>query len=338
MPPSRKNVPRIRREGKGKSQKAREPDEVTATRRVLSKAHDNNRQKCENPKNRHYPSYGGRGITMHPLWRNDCQLFIDQVLNEIGPRPTPQHSLDRKDNNRNYEPGNLRWATRAEQASNRRSTTIVEIGGITIPRPIVAKSMGVTPKTIAQRANRQLLEDPRITAFEDNWNSVIQEMYGRFPVTFTREQKLETAKAFRRLTSNADLIRISTAAIYYWDHFARAVEQYAGVVNIAYRPKIEFFLKNLEVAVDFWPTARAYYAAERREKRSAEYRQRLTEAELHDQNDYDDYEIGQANEQIQQNVETSYQENELESEHIPTVKDKVKKKTKIRMIANMRRK
>jgi hypothetical protein len=60
--------------------------------------------------------YGGRGITVCDEWRNDFAAF----LGHIGPKPSPAHSVDRIDNDGNYRPGNVRWATAAEQAANRR--------------------------------------------------------------------------------------------------------------------------------------------------------------------------------------------------------------------------
>lgn len=72
-----------------------------------------------NPKYRRYETWGGRGITLYGPW-NDYVTFKRDILAEIGERPSPSHSLDRIDNNGNYEPGNVRWATALIQSRNRR--------------------------------------------------------------------------------------------------------------------------------------------------------------------------------------------------------------------------
>lgn len=76
--------------------------------------------RCYNKKNRAYPSYGGRGIRVYELWRSGRKNAFDAFLEYVGPRPSPRHSLDRIHNDRDYRPGNVRWATQKEQSRNRR--------------------------------------------------------------------------------------------------------------------------------------------------------------------------------------------------------------------------
>ena len=78
------------------------------------------KQRCYNPKNEHFQDYGGRGIKFYEEWRLSYPKFLEYILLVMGRRPSTRHSIDRVNNDGNYEPGNVRWATKYEQVHNRR--------------------------------------------------------------------------------------------------------------------------------------------------------------------------------------------------------------------------
>lgn len=106
--------------------------------------------RCENPKNSRYPIYGGRGITVCDEWRCDFSRF----LADLGPKPSPQHSLDRIDNSLGYYPGNCRWATRLEQANNHRDNRRIEYKGETLTLAQWAKRLNLPYHTLKNRTGR----------------------------------------------------------------------------------------------------------------------------------------------------------------------------------------
>lgn len=80
--------------------------------------------RCHNPENPDYPEYGGRGLEMCDRWRfgEGGKVGIECFFEDMGPRPTANHSIERTDNDKGYAPGNCTWATRKTQVRNRRNT------------------------------------------------------------------------------------------------------------------------------------------------------------------------------------------------------------------------
>lgn len=83
------------------------------------------KNRCTNPEVQSYPDYGGRGIKICDRWLNSFENFYE----DMGERPSNQHSIDRIDNNGDYEPSNCRWATRTEQNNNKRNIVRLTFNG-----------------------------------------------------------------------------------------------------------------------------------------------------------------------------------------------------------------
>lgn len=125
------------------------------------------KQRCSNPKHVAYRIYGGRGIAVCERWRVSFAAFYAHM----GPRPSTRHSIDRIDNMRGYEPGNVRWTTPDVQAANSRKR-----GPYLVPRQThgcsireLAETFGINRHRLAAhfRAGRtfmdfQLAAPPRV--------------------------------------------------------------------------------------------------------------------------------------------------------------------------------
>lgn len=113
----------------------------------------NMRQRCNNPDHPQYNRYGGRGITIDPVW-DDFAKFAE----DMGPRPEGT-SIDRIDVNRGYSPDNCRWATRKTQARNMTNNRYVVIAGVEYLAVELAEIAGIKTDTIITRVAAGLSYD-----------------------------------------------------------------------------------------------------------------------------------------------------------------------------------
>lgn len=102
--------------------------------------------RCCRPHVHGYKNYGGRGIRVCERW-----MTFDHFLADMGERPSTEHTLDRKDVNGHYEPGNVRWAHKSEQANNRRVTIRLTFRGETLPIAEWCRRLGLNRRVVSQR-------------------------------------------------------------------------------------------------------------------------------------------------------------------------------------------
>lgn len=115
--------------------------------------------RCLNPKDPGYHRYGGRGITVTLRWQHSFQAFYEAM----GPRPSPDHSIERIDNDRGYESGNCRWATQVEQARNRRTNHILTFQGRALPLVAWAEETGIPDDTLLHRLKKEWSVEQALT-------------------------------------------------------------------------------------------------------------------------------------------------------------------------------
>lgn len=103
--------------------------------------------RCHSSNDSSYKRYGAIGITVCDRWLNSFELFYT----DMGPRPSPEHSIDRINNDGNYEPDNCRWATAEEQQNNRKDNVSVVYNGKIFSSAMLAKEHDINTRTFTSR-------------------------------------------------------------------------------------------------------------------------------------------------------------------------------------------
>ena len=108
------------------------------------------RSWINNPNDRQYKYYGGRGIDYDPEW-NDFWTFVSDVESKIGPLPGPGYHLDRKNNDKGYWKNNIQWSTPKQNYNNRRTNVMIKYKGKTKSMGQWAEELGINSKTLFSR-------------------------------------------------------------------------------------------------------------------------------------------------------------------------------------------
>lgn len=108
------------------------------------------KRRCEDSRSTGFDRYGGRGITVCDRWKNSFEAFFE----DMGKRPTRSHSLDRIDNDGNYEPSNCRWATKREQSRNTRTNRMLSYHGKLMSFVELLELCGKSHSTLFNRLKR----------------------------------------------------------------------------------------------------------------------------------------------------------------------------------------
>lgn len=105
------------------------------------------KDRCSNPKSQRFDRYGGRGISVCERWANSFEAFYE----DLGPRPSSEHSIERIDNDGNYEPGNVIWALREQQENNKSTNVFLTHDGETLTLAQWSRKLGIEKKTLSHR-------------------------------------------------------------------------------------------------------------------------------------------------------------------------------------------
>ena len=105
--------------------------------------------RCLHPSASDYSRYGGKGVTVCERWQGENGF--ENFLADMGPKPTPTHSIERIDHKGNYEPGNCKWATATEQARNKSNNRMITFRGVTKPMAAWSEEYNIDESALRYR-------------------------------------------------------------------------------------------------------------------------------------------------------------------------------------------
>jgi hypothetical protein len=181
---------------KTKSKKWKHAVQVGGRLTSLYQTWKNLKSRCTNPNNPDFAEWGGRGITLCDRWRYSFDAFCD----DIGSKPGPEYTLERKHNDQGYHPGNCFWATREQQAANRRPARrkiwypskkcILTLNGQSKSISEWAAELGISAVTLGARIRRHGWSIERaLTTPTRKWQLITAE-----PIVAAEEQYLGVSK------------------------------------------------------------------------------------------------------------------------------------------------
>lgn len=166
------------------------------------------RERCENPNSQSFKNYGEIGRTVCDRWKDYANFIAD-----MGPRPTPLHTLERSDNNRGYAPDNCKWATRKEQMRNVRYNRLLTHNGRTLCVMAWAEELGIPPGRIWSRINRGWPAERALTA--PRCNRILTMNHESMPVAdWARRVGINSDTILERLSRGWPVDRALTEPVH----------------------------------------------------------------------------------------------------------------------------
>lgn len=147
-------------------------------------------QRCYNPNHKAYKYYGGRGVKVCDSWLSSFWNFVE----DMGEKQEG-YTLDRMDNDGNYEPSNCKWSTKSEQSRNTRNNILYELEGEVLIETDTAQALGISVKALIYRRKRNLSQKRLMTK---------GKLLGSKPVYLTVEGKTMHIAAWARETGQRD--------------------------------------------------------------------------------------------------------------------------------------